>query len=101
MVYTVTNDPAPIDWCAKGQERTLRTVANLLGAWRGECPFYRDLGLSPDILHAPQSQVEALVVAEVHRNIWAYAPDANVLQVRAWQAEDGLHIEADVEVEAS
>lgn len=101
MLYTVTNRAEPIDWRARGNNRVLQNIANLLRAWRGTIPFRWDLGLDPDIQHAAAGAADARITLEVDRNITRYAPDAQLVAIRVSHPEDGLLIEVDVEVDVS
>lgn len=101
MLYIVTNRDEPIDWHARGNNRVLQNIANLLRAWRGTIPFRWEVGLDPAIHHAASTLSDAPLIAEVDRNITQYAPDAQVVEIRVLHEADGLVIEAVVEVDVA
>lgn len=56
----------------------LQNVAIILNTWKGECPLYRDFGISPEVLHRPINAAKALLQAEIIEAINTYEPRAIV-----------------------
>lgn len=101
MLYTVTNAAEPIHWGARGDYRVLQNIANLLRAWQGTIPFQWGVGLDPSIQDAVSGESDALIMAEIDRNITQYAPDAEIFEIRIAHSENGLDIAVDVEVDVT
>lgn len=59
----------------------LQNVAVLLNVWKGECPMYRDFGLSPEILHRPVNVVKTMLRADIIAAVEKYEPRAIVTDV--------------------
>lgn len=99
MRYTIDNQPAQVDWEAKGNERRiLQNAKNLLMTHMGEVPYDRYRGLDPAIYDKPLSIAQGEVAQELDR-IMAWEPGVDVVEVRAYlDTKRGFVIEADVEL---
>lgn len=96
MVYTIdTSKENDIDWTAKGHQRIVQNVANLISTWRYEVGYDRTKGLDPSIKDLPINKASALYVAEVFRIVETYEPRAKVISVIPISSENG---EMDFEV---
>jgi len=98
MIWRVTNEPYEIDWNAIGEARVLQSIANLLRMWTGETPFLRNVGIPIAVQDAPAGAGRALAMAEVARNLSAYAPEAELKEIMVEHRPGGLYIAVDVEV---
>lgn len=80
-----------IDWSAKGHERIVQNVCNLLSLYRYEVAYNRTLGMDPQLIDLPQSILSARYAAEVVRLIESGEPRAKVINVEMKGASaDGL-----------
>lgn len=62
-------------------ESVLQNIAIILKTWKGECPLYRDFGISADALHRPINAARAMLQAEIIEMIEEYEPRAAVVGV--------------------
>lgn len=59
----------------------LQNVAILLNSFKGECPMFRDFGLSSETLHRPINVARTLLQADIIEQIEKYEPRAVVTGV--------------------
>lgn len=62
-------------------QSALQNIAVLLNVWKGECPMFRDFGLSPDILHRPVNVAKTMLRADIISAVEKYEPRAIVTDV--------------------
>lgn len=62
-------------------ESVLQNIAVILKTWRGECPLYRDFGISADALHKPVNIAKPMLQADIIEVIEEYEPRAAVVGV--------------------
>lgn len=80
-----------INWGAKGHERIVQNVCNLLSLYRYEVAYNRTLGMDPQLIDLPQSILAAKYAAEVVRLVESGEPRAKVSEVEMKSASaDGL-----------
>lgn len=80
MEYTIDMG-APLAWNAKGHNRVLQNVANLIRTFQYEVAYDRLLGINPDVFDKPQEEAFALYSAEVYRVVSTFEPRAKVKDV--------------------
>lgn len=80
MLYEITTNTTSINWQAKGQERTLQNVINLLNTFRYEVAYDRTLGLDRDV-DGPIDEVAAQKTNEIIELIEENEPNAVVKRV--------------------
>lgn len=88
-----------INWNAKGNERILQNVVNLLNTYRYEIAYDRILGRDPNNIDKPLVQTRDNLVAETYELIQTYEPRAKIKNVEIIQGEDGPIIKAVVDIE--
>ncbi len=88
MICEVFSNDSNINWTAKGVERILQNVKNLMNTWRYEIAYDRTLGIDPAILDMPQDKAIARYTAEIYRLVNTNEPRANVKSV-TYTGSDG------------
>lgn len=88
-----------INWNAKGNERILQNVVNVLNTYRYEIAYDRILGRDPNNIDKPLVQTRDNLVAETYELIQTYEPRAKIKNVEIMQGEDGPIIKAVVDIE--
>lgn len=96
----IRSDDPSINWSAKGKERVIQNVHNLIRLWTGEVPYARDMGIDRNILHAPVNERISLLEDNVARLIAKYEPRAIVNRVSAFPGEDDANYIVEVDVDA-
>lgn len=76
-----TSDKTQIEWDAKGNDRTIQNVANLLSTFKYEVAYDRTLGLSGKFVDKPLDQAIAEATTEIIDLINEREPNANVTEV--------------------
>lgn len=100
MEYSIdTSKPFVQNWSAKGPERILQNVFNLLNTWRYEVAYDRTLGMKTNILDKPQDVAVAAYTAEVYRLVSEYEPRARVKEVQFVGINDEGNMEFKVVLE--
>jgi phage baseplate assembly protein W len=84
MLYEIdTSQEYTLDWRAKGEQRILQNIRNLLSTFRYEVAFDRTKGLDPTLLDKPAETALAMYISEVYRLVETYEPNAKVKNVSA------------------
>lgn len=100
MQYIIdTSKAAELNWTAKGDERILQNILNLLRTWRYEVGFDRTRGVDPSILDKTLNDAAALYTAEIYRLIEDYEPRATLKDVAFLGIDDEGNLQFKVVVE--
>lgn len=83
LQYTIdTENTVKLNWAAKGAERIIQNVYNLINTWKYEVAYHRTMGMSTAFLDKPYNTAAALYVSEVYKIVSAYEPRAEVKDVK-------------------
>jgi len=100
MQYTInTSRPLQLNFGAKGNERILQNVYNLINTFRYEVAYNRTLGIDPAIFDKPLDTAITLYTAEVFRIVSDYEPRAEVKSVNFTGIDTDGNMEFEVVVE--
>lgn len=80
--YTVYSNQG-INWNAKGHERILQNIANLLSTFVYEVAYDRVKGRDPANLDKPLDKMIPAVIAEAYDLIQEYEPRVNIETIEA------------------
>lgn len=86
--YTIYSNQE-LNWNAKGQERILQNVINILNTYRYEVAFDRVFGRNTDNIDRPNNEVIQNLIAETYELIERYEPRAKVVEVNIYMNEEG------------
>ncbi|NFH90891.1 hypothetical protein FDA33_11890 [Clostridium botulinum] len=81
MTYEVYSNQSYINWNAKGDERILQNVSNILNTLKYELPYDRLMGRNPDNLDKPLNKIQNKLIEETYDLINTYETRANVKEV--------------------
>ncbi|MBY6931024.1 hypothetical protein JW813_09320 [Clostridium botulinum] len=81
MTYEVYSNQSYINWNAKGDERILQNVSNILNTLKYELPYDRLMGRNPDNLDKPLNKIKNKLIEETYDLINTYETRANVKEV--------------------
>jgi phage baseplate assembly protein W len=87
-----------INWNAKGHERILQNVVNLLGTFRYEVAYDRTIGRDPALLDSSMDKMVPLLIAETYELIDEYEPRAEVVDVEILDDEADPVVKVVVEI---
>lgn len=82
MVHTIDTSKKDLNWTAKGAERILQNVINLINTWRYEIAFNRTKGIDPAIQDKPLDGAIAEYTAEIYRVVSDHELRATVKEVQ-------------------
>lgn len=83
LQYTInTENTVKLNWAAKGAERIIQNVWNLINTWKYEVAYHRTMGMNTAFLDKPYDTASALYISEVYRIISTYEPRAEVKNVK-------------------
>lgn len=81
MLYEVENKETTINWNAKGTDKILQNVNNILLMIKGEVPYDRDLGRNLSNIDSTLNSVRYKIIEETYDLINKYEPRAIVKNV--------------------
>jgi len=99
MEYVINTSNSVINWNAKGIERKLQNISNLINTWRYEVAYDRTKGLDPEILDKSALDAIPMYTAEIYRIIETYEPDVQLVSVNATNVDGYGNINFEVVVE--
>lgn len=89
VVALDTETAVALDWSAKGKDRVIQNVLNILRTYKGEVAYNRAFGISPDIIDKPADEVQAIIADDLSARIAQDEPRAQLLSVTASHSESG------------
>ena len=99
VVTLDTNNAAALDWSAKGKDRIVQNVMNILRTYKGEVAYNRAFGISPDVIDKPADEVQAIIADDLSARIAVDEPRAQLLSVSAkYDASGDIVISVRIEV---
>jgi len=99
MEYVIDIGKTELEWDAKGVNRILQNVANLIQTYQYEVAYNRLLGINADLIDRNTDQAFAMFSAEVHRVVSTFEPRATVKSVELVGIDTEGNIKARVVVE--
>lgn len=82
MLYTIeTGEKAPINWGAKGVERVLQNVVNLVNTYTYEIAYARTVGVTREYIDRPSPQAVAIAANDIRELIALREPRARIEEV--------------------
>ena len=93
--YTINSLNKNINWNAKGKERIVQNIVNILNTIRYEVAYDRTFGRNPEFIDQNFSNIKGQVIAETYDLITEYEPRAAIISVDAYQISSG---EIDIKV---
>lgn len=77
-----TSQKANINWNAKGTERIIQNIVNLLNTFRYEVAYDRTIGLTGKFIDKPLDHAVAEATSEMYELITIYEPRATLKEVQ-------------------
>ncbi len=99
VVTLDTETAVALDWSAKGKDRIVQNVLNILRTYKGEVAYNRALGVSSDVIDKPADEVQAIIADDLSARIEQDEPRAQLLSVTARHNANGdIVIAVEIEV---
>lgn len=100
MIVTIDSSRGNIlDWSAKGKDRIIQNIFNILNTYKYEVAYNRDLGISPDILDKDVETMKSIITEDLFDNIKKYEPRAVLKSVEVTEITADGKIIAVVKIE--
>ncbi|MHC1683678.1 MAG: hypothetical protein AB6733_12090 [Clostridiaceae bacterium] len=97
--YTIYSNQK-INWNAKGIERTLQNIVNLINTFMYEVAYDRVMGRDPTNLDKPLDKMIPAIISETYDLIQEYAPKTTIEQIEVINSIEGdLVIKAVINIE--
>lgn len=97
VVTIDTETNAVLNWSAKGTERKVQNVLNILRTYKGEVAYNRSFGISSEIIDKPIDEVRAIIAEDLATNI-----EQNVSGVRLISLSvDGITETGEISIKAT
>lgn len=91
MEYTLTTK-SNLNWNAKGQERIVQNVANILSTYTNEVAYSRSLGRNSDNIDLPLDDYIPRIIEETFDLIQEYEPRASIKDIEFIGIEDNIPV---------
>ncbi len=95
--YTIYSNKS-LNWSAKGRERILQNISNLLNTYRYEVAYDRILGRDPANIDKPIDKIIPVIISETYDLIQEYEPRVKIKNVEVIQNSEGPIIKAVVDI---
>ena len=100
MIITIDNsNEVNLNWAAKGTDRIVQNIYNILNTFKYEVAYNRDLGISPDILDKDVETVKSIIMEDLFDNIKKYEPRARLISVNIKSVSEDGAIVAEIKIE--
>ena len=82
MLLTIDTSTNPsLDWCAKGTDRIVQNVRNIISTYKYEVAYMCGFGMSADALDKPVDTMKSIIMKDLYENIKLYEPRATLKEV--------------------
>lgn len=99
MELIIDNSSGRLNWRAKGNERIVQNILNILNTYKYEVAYNRGLGISADILDKDAETVKSIIMENLFDDIKRYEPRALLKAVDVQSVSDDGHITAVITIE--
>lgn len=100
-VVTISTEQAnALNWSAKGTERKVQNVLNIMRTYKGEVAYNRPLGISSEIIDKPIDEARAMIAEDLITNIEQNVSGVRLISLSVEEAKDtgDISITATIEV---
>lgn len=84
---------------AKGTDRIIQNIKNIVNTYKYEIAYLRGFGMSPDAIDKDVETMKSIIIEDLFDNIAAYEPRATLKSVNVKEITDDGGIIAVVEIE--
>jgi len=100
MIVTIdTSTPSSLDWCAKGTDRIIQNVRNIISTYKYEVAYMRGLGMSADAIDKPLEEMQSILAKDLFDNIQKFEPRATLTAVTIKEINEDGGVIAVVQIE--
>lgn len=98
MNYTISNKE-PLNWGAKGHDRILQNISNILSTFKYEVAYDRTFGRDPQNIDKPLNKSLSAIITETYDLIKKHEPRVTVKDVEVDSIDGDIIIKVVVEIE--
>lgn len=100
MVLEIDNTTTTgLDWCARGKERIVQNIVNILNTYKYEVAYMRGFGMSADAIDKPLEEMRSIITEDLFDNIKQYEPRATLKAVTIKEINEDGGVIAVVQIE--
>ena len=99
IVDISTSKETRLDWCAKGTDRIIQNIYNIISTFKGEVAYNRGLGISPDIIDKPLETQKSILAEDLFDSIKNNEPRAKVKSITINSVNDDGDFSASIKIE--
>ena len=100
MVIEIDSTTATgLNWCARGNERIIQNIRNILSTYKYEVAYMRGFGMSADAIDKPLEEMRSIITEDLFDNIKAYEPRAKLKAVTIKEINEDGGVVAVVQIE--
>lgn len=95
-----SSKPLGLNWTAKGKDRVIQNIQNIINTYKSEVAYNRDFGISPDVLDTDMESVKIFLTEDLEDQISKYEPRAKLksIDIQGITDEGGITVVAVIEV---
>lgn len=94
-----SSTPITLNWTAKGTERIVQNIFNILNTYKYEVAYNRDFGMSPEMIDADTETMKSIIMEDLFDNISKYEPRAILKSVDIQDITDDGTVVAVIKIE--
>lgn len=100
IVTISTEQATALNWSAKGTERKIQNVLNILRTYKSEVAYNRSLGISSEIIDKPIDEARAIMAEDLITNIEQNVSGVRLISLSVEEATEtgDIAINATIEV---
>lgn len=100
MILTIDNSKEhKLNWAAKGNDRIVQNIYNILNTYKYEVAYNRDFGINPDIFDRDIETMKSIIIENLFDNINKYEPRATLKSVNIKEITEHGDIIAEIKIE--
>lgn len=100
MIVTIDSSKGNVlDWTAKGKDRIIQNIFNILNTYKYEVAYNRDFGISADVLDKDIETMKSIITEDLFDNIKKYEPRATLKSVEIKEITSDGKITAVIKIE--
>jgi len=101
VIITIENSNSiALNWTAKGTDRIVQNINNILNTYKHEVAYNREFGISPDVIDKDPDTMKSIIAEDLFDSITKYEPRATLksVTVKEVSADGGIIAEVKIEI---
>lgn len=90
-----SSKPLELNWTAKGNDRIIQNIHNIINTYKSEVAYNREFGITPDVFDTDIGTARILLIEDLEEQISKYEPRAKLQSIDVQGVtEDGAFVVA-------